>query len=361
MNETLRFSWGHIIAFLALLLVSYFSFMGLAYLTNGNFTFALIGMVVIDLVYLAVFIGAQILKAQGVKMERKIRIERVVVLSSPLIFVAGMIFMAHFFTVHSQEEQVKKTFKASIDDARQLFADYEDYAASRMQTYHNSLASIISNQKNTAKMKETGFVAGKEKVQMENMEETLRLQLHSSNYNRVKESALRWIDNAQNGATTWNVFILGNTKEIKETIINWENQLREFSSKKMSNEEIITPVAEFSSSGARSAIDGLDRLTASFTTQKFPTAWAILFGIVVYAMLLLPYLLQRRHTKSLYMSLFKKKDRDSSLTVSSEEVRQPNPEEVTKTNPEKMRQQVKEPETKSRKPAPSSPPGTFRL
>lgn len=318
MNETLKFSWGHIIAFFALLLVSYITFMGLTYLTNGNFIFSLIGMVIIDLVYLAVFIGAQMLKSSGVKMNRKIVMERVLVFASPAVFVVGMIFMSHFFTVNKQEKEIREIFNTSIGDTRQLFADYEEYTRVRMENYNKMLSDIISNPKKADLYKKAGFVKEKENVQKENMEETLRLQLSSPSYAKVKESALKWIDNAQNGATTWNVFILGNTKEIKETIKNWEEQLRSFSSKKMSNEELDGPVAEFKSQGAQAALEGLERLTVTFTTQKFPTLWAILFGVVVYFMLILPYLLQRRHTKSQYENLFKKKNRDTGFNINAD-------------------------------------------
>ncbi|MDE6296461.1 MAG: hypothetical protein K2L89_01320 [Muribaculaceae bacterium] len=317
MNERLNFSWGHIIAFLALLLISYISFMGLTYLTNGNFTFSIVGMIIIDLVYLAVFIGAQMLKGSGVKMDRKIKMERVLIFASPAIFIAGMIFMSHFFTVNRQEEEIRKVFNASIGDTRQLFADYENYTRERMENYDKMLTGIISDPAKADLYKKAGFVKEKENVQKENMKETLHLQLNSPSYASVKESALKWIDDAQNGATTWNVFILGNTKEIKETIKNWEEQLRSFSSKKMSNEELAGPVPEFKSQGAQAALNGLEKLNVTFTTQKFPTIWAIIFGIVVYFMLILPYLLQRRHTKSQYEGLLKKKNRDTGFSINT--------------------------------------------
>ena len=38
MNEQLKFSWGHIIAFLALIIISYISFVGVTYMTDGDFT-----------------------------------------------------------------------------------------------------------------------------------------------------------------------------------------------------------------------------------------------------------------------------------------------------------------------------------
>ena len=43
MNEELRFSRGHILAFLALIFIAYVTFMGITYLTLGNFGYAGIG------------------------------------------------------------------------------------------------------------------------------------------------------------------------------------------------------------------------------------------------------------------------------------------------------------------------------
>lgn len=54
MFEKLQFSWGHIIAFLALIAVSYLSFVGLTYLTGGNFMWAVACMSVIDIVFILV-------------------------------------------------------------------------------------------------------------------------------------------------------------------------------------------------------------------------------------------------------------------------------------------------------------------
>ena len=127
MNEKLQFSWGHIIAFIALIAVSYISFVGFTYLTNGDFTFALLGMGLTDIVFILFFIGAQQMKASGVKMKRKIIWERIFIFGSPIIFIAGMISMSHFWTVRSQNDAIVKTFKNAINSSRQLFSDYEEY------------------------------------------------------------------------------------------------------------------------------------------------------------------------------------------------------------------------------------------
>lgn len=69
------------------------------------------------------------------------------------------------------------------------------------------------------------------------MVKALRLQLISENYDSLKTEATKWIESSSNGASTWNVFLLGNTKEIKKAIHEWSIQLANFSSHKMNNEE----------------------------------------------------------------------------------------------------------------------------
>ena len=310
MNEKLNFSWGHIVAFLALIAVGYISFVGFTYLTNGDFSFALIGMGATMALFILFFIGAQQLKASGVKMGRKIVWERIFIFGSPLIFVAGMISMSHFWTVKSQNDEIVETFKKSINSSRQLFSDYEAYANQRIDTYTANLSrTIVNREADPQRFRQAGFDESKASVQKENMVALLRLQLLSQNYDSLKTAANKWIDDASQGASTWNVFLLGNTREIKAALGNWENQLKSFSAKEMSNEALFGKVAHFQSGGVENAVVGIESLTSSFTTQKPPAVAAILFGVIVYLMLLFPYFLQDRHSKSSYGSIVTKKKR----------------------------------------------------
>ena len=334
MNKTLKFSWGHIIAFLALIAVSYISFVGFTYLKNGNFTIALIEMGITDLFYIFVFIGAQQLKASGVKMKRKIIWERILLFVSPLIFIVGMISMSHFWTVRSRDQLIVEQFSNSIESAKQLFDDYEDYSNKRIEKYESTLNNIIGSQYSKPDLfKNAGFQRGKTDVQKANMVETLRLQLLSTNYYNLKNKAIKWIDEANQGASTWNVFLLGNTREIKSSIAEWENQLKSFSAKEMTNEsltaqyftkdqyqrgDIFDEEEKFISIGAKKAIDGIDGLTSAFTKPELPNVYAIVFGIILYFMLLFPYLIQERHSKSSYKTIGKKISNKSKITISSD-------------------------------------------
>lgn len=299
MNERLQFSWGHIIAFVALIAVSYISFMGITYLTAGNFVAALAGMAIIDILLMLFFIGAQQMKASGEHINRKIIFERIFIFGSPIVFIAAMMPMSHFWTVKSNETQIVNTFQGAISSAKQLFPDYEKYSQNRIDAYGKSLDQIISSG-NPSLFAKAGFVEGKTAVQKQNMLETLRLQLLSENYTAIKTPATEWLDNATQSASIWNVFLLGNTREIKEALEQWEGKLKGFSEKQMSNEALLSEVPQFSSNGVSAALSQLDQMSTNFTRWHFPAWSGIIFGIVIYLMLLFPYILQERHTKSIY-------------------------------------------------------------
>lgn len=303
MNEQLKFSWGHIIAFLALIVISYVSFVGCTYLTDGQFLTSGIVMIVCDAVLLLIFIGMQIAKSTAHKFSRWIWVERIFFVISPLVFIVSLIPYFHFWTIHSQNDEIVETFSSAIKASKQMFSDYDDYANERIADYEFMLGKVISDKSSNPKeYAACGFVDGKENLQKENMVKTLRLQLLSCNYDSLKTEALKWIDSSCEGANTWNVFLIGNIHEIKDAIHGWNKQLSSYAENKLSNEETHGEVMDFSdSSQSLSTMDKeLDSLTTTFTKMRFPNLQSIVIAMLLYFALLFPYLLQDRHTKSVY-------------------------------------------------------------
>lgn len=304
MDEQLKFSWGHIIAFLALIFISYVTFVGVVYQTDGDFAKAAITMVAVDVVLVVVFIGSQMAKSTAHKFSKRIWLERIGIIASPFIFILCMLPYFHFWTVHSYNEEIIGNFTNAIKASNQMFKDYDDYANTRIDNYQNMLERVIFNRSiHPEQFAACGFSAGKEQNQKENMLKTLRLQLLSSNYDSLRTSADKWIESSSEGASTWNVFLLGNTKEIKAAIKDWNLQLCEFSEKKLSNEEFLdNEVTAFSESSQslRNVENGLDSLTDLFIQKSFPNAVAIISAVLLYLAMLFPYILQDRHTKSTY-------------------------------------------------------------
>lgn len=322
MNEQLKFSWGHIIAFLALIILSYITFVGVTYKTDGDFTKAGIAMVAIDVVLFVFFLGAQMMKATTRRFAKRIWIERILVLGSPVVFLLCLMPYFHFGTVQSQDEEIVKHFTDAISASKQMFADYDSYSTERIYNYDHMLGRVITNKiVHPDEFASCGFSSGKEEIQRDNMVKSLRLQLISENYDSLKTEATKWIESSSNGASTWNVFLMGNTKEIKNAIHDWNVQLQEFSKHKMSNEafndyNVVKAFEEVS--GSLDSVDrGLDGLTAMFIKSSLPSIGSILGAIVFYFALLFPYFLQDRHTKSQFRLIGMEKgvSRMSSMTL----------------------------------------------
>lgn len=297
MNEQLKFSWGHIIAFLALVFIAYTTFVGATYYSCGNFCIATVTSIVVVVVLFVIFIGAQMGKATSVKFSKRIWIERLFVFSSPVVFIICMMPFYHFGVVHSQEDEIIGTFNETINASRRMFTDYEEYSINRIANYNALLDSVIGRGSNQSASRMVH-------IEKPNMVETLRLQLLSDNFSSLKTSAEQWIDKSSEGASTWNVFLLGNTREIKTAIRDWNGQLEKFSEHKMNNEELEGGEKVQTFSEAKETMDSIDvgfnTLTAKYTEPSFPPLWAIVVSVLLYCALALPYLIQDRHTKSTY-------------------------------------------------------------
>lgn len=292
-NETLKFSWGHIIAFVVLIFISYVSFMGITYLTDGDFLYAGVGVLIINLLLIIFFILPQILKGTDEKFSRKIVFERILFFCAPVVFVVAMMPYAHFWNVFEKRSQIETTFSESIKTSKGMFESYETYADARIKNYDKKLA--------------------REKLQpvaRDNKVEALKLQLVDKNYTSLKNSAFEWIDNAS-GATVWNVFMIGNVKKNENALDVWNSSLTVFSNKKMADED--SEVVAFSSTdkSVNVAKDNLSSLRGVYTLKSGPTVIALLIGLLLYFLLLFPYIIQSRNTKSTYRLI---DSEDSSYT-----------------------------------------------
>lgn len=302
-NQTLKFSWGHIIAFVSLIFISYVMYMGAFYQNGGDFTSAAIKVALIDLIILITFIGAQIIKGTDEKFNRSIIIERILICLCPIAFGFAMISYNHFWSVFEQRKQIESQFNSSIEGAKQMFVSYDKYVEERIKTYESNLDSILIARAggNSTLYGKAGFTGTNDRVKKENFVHTLDLQLRSQNTDSLKFVALKWIDEANQGASVWNAFLVGNVKQISEAIKSWHKTLQAYSEAKMSNETIRgNEVHTFDENGQsiEDATKGLDSLKDIYTKSsgvKFHTIWT---GIIIFLMLLFPYSLQRRNEKA---------------------------------------------------------------
>lgn len=279
-NETLKFSWGHIIAFLALIFINYLSFMGLTYMTDGNFIVAGLGVVIIDVLLLSVFLGVQLLKSTERKFSKRIILERVLLFLTPLVFFLCFLPQAHFWTVFDQREEIEGQFTESVINVKNIFVSYEQYVDKRISDYKRQISKT-----------------DKSVVSRTNKIEALTLQLKSDNYYNLKNAAIEWIDKAS-GATVWNVFMIGNIKTISEAVKGWKTSLIEVSKKKMSGE--VCHTYESNKIDSMEEIECFSNINKIYSVKKPKKLYVWIIMVVLYGMLIFPYLIQNRHIKSSY-------------------------------------------------------------
>lgn len=277
MNEELRFSWGHILAFLALIFIAYVTFMGITYFTLGDFVIAGIGAVGCVILLAVSLLGAQIKKGAPTKFYKAMIRERCLLLMSPVVLALVFYPYNHFWSVLGQEDMIAHDFKTSISHAHGIFDEYESYAQQRI----DSLSSSLSN-------------ASKEICK--NRVDELTLLLLSENYGQLKSEADSWIDNASKNSTVWNVFLLGNVDNIIGAVDKWSADLNAVSKKHLLCEEY--EVADFGSEcvARQQAVLGLANLKGKYsdTGFKFNTL-SLITMIICFLMLLCPYFIQERN------------------------------------------------------------------
>lgn len=280
MNRKLRFSWGHIVAFLALIFIAYVVFMGATYYTVGNYYVGLIAMGCSVLLIVLTILGAQVLKGVDKKFHRSIVWERILVLCSPLIIIIVGVPFSHFWTVQSSEDEIIQQFDKSIKASMGIFSDYESYSDSRIEHLKSSLVSKI-----------------KDDQLVNNRVDELSLYLKSSTTKSIKE-AKGWINKVSDSPSIWNVFLFGNISTIEGAIEQWTESLNAISQKSISSE---TDVDSFSTANIHKekALNGLTSLKGMYQETKTPNALAIMTLIICYLMLLCPYFVQERHSRNI--------------------------------------------------------------
>ena len=282
-NEKLKFSWGHIVASLALVAIAYCTFVGMVYLTKGQFVLS--GCVTLAIVILlgVIFFVPQQLKGTSHRFEKRIKWERAFIFASPVLFVLLMVPFSHAWTVHFRQGKILNTFDQLMTNATDMFNQYESYANVRIKDYSDYCSFL-----------------GNDSVSVNNLE-IMELVLRSANYENLKEASIAWVNKASSGrVSTWNIFLLGNISEIKEAIHKWHGSLQEFSHMNLSWEKPINPrIFDYDDSCINNIDEQISTLTACYEDIKGFNPITVLWLGLAYVMLLFPYLIQTRHSKTI--------------------------------------------------------------
>lgn len=340
MYKNLKFSWAHILAFLAIICMGYVTYVGLTYKMNDGFFIPFCGTMGILVIILIWFIGAQQLKGINNKFsfKRCVILERFFVFTSPVVFIFCLIPFNHAWNVYSHADEIEEIFRKAIESSTQMFDDYEVYAKERISNYHDFLERVKANKDIQPTIYEKIGFSGKnddKKIKIET--EMLTRQL-MTRYDSLNIEARKWIERANQSTSVWNIFLVGNIHEIKSAFICWSQQLVSFSSMILSTEvsdDGSRPVSFNASSFCKeklysekvepfhigeeqhkAVIEGLDNLSDFYTANDHCMLISFVLGFILYFMFLLPYLIQKRNGVSTYQ-LFGRRFMNEGLEVPS--------------------------------------------
>ena len=137
----------------------------------------------------------------------------------------------------------------------------------------------------------------------------------------MKEQCTDWIHDVDKNVTVWNPFLLGNIPYVKNGITDWHKKLYEFSEFKMQDERDVAYFDE-DRTYIQEVLDGLDKTQQIYSNWHF-NFWALLTGLLCYALLIFAYLIQERNNRSTYTLLSNKRYKtfDNQIKITDDGIR----------------------------------------
>lgn len=295
-NQTFKFSFAHIISFVAMLLIGYGVFMGLCYWWGGEFYKALGAALGAMAVILGGIYFMQMLKASERDFEKNLRRERAVVVLFVGLCLACFLPYNHFWLVNSQGDVLEGKFTSAMQGGKAMFTHYHSYAQERQEAYRQHLDTAVLDPDSEAY--QVARSLGGNKVVMPLLHSAAELRLLPSNYGHLRGGAEKWIDESQAGFSAFNVHLLGNLSEIKEAFMGWHAALSSYADYRLLGESESMQVFDRDSKQLETPITQLESIRQLCTEASGISFIGILTGLVLFGLLSLPYHLQGRHTKA---------------------------------------------------------------
>lgn len=304
-----KFSLADLLTVLGTLGFGFFCFLSVNFLTLGDTTLSIIWAVIISLILGGLAFGVKLVKRTSRNFKTYIIWEWVLISLFLVVAFFAIFPFSHYFVVTAQKENIQNKVVSNINQADGLFIAYESYADDRLNIYKSRLNSIVAAKRvNPEEYKNFDFVEGTDdNTQVENKMFTLKAQLYPSNYSDMKEINLTWLSDAKDKVTSWSpTGIVKVVNTLKVEISSWNQQLKSYSSFRAQGETATD--FDFPLS--------FDDVSGIFNKNSKPTLLSLSIGIGLFVLLLLSYLITRRHSKNPYTLFGKRKvKKDGKIDV----------------------------------------------
>lgn len=293
---------GHVVVALGVIFMGDVSFLGTAYLASGYVAVAAMGASTMAAGLLALSVALQRLKATERHFDSCIAAERI----AAAAMVAGCALTAvpflHFFNVNKHEKEIAAHFHAALAEVGPMFDEYESAAKARAGKYRDALRLAAKDERlRTAYGIERlgeDRPADADSIVLRNMEKALGLLLLPPEHFRLRKEATEWAAMAQ-GGTTWNAFLLGNTRELRRALDEWREFMEKTCARSLANEHLAgTDMMAPSFHHASEAAGHLDKVEDACSTLAWPSPLGAALFAGCCMLLFFPHWLQSRNSLS---------------------------------------------------------------
>ena len=292
MNQS-KFSLADLLTLLTALVFGFVCFLGANFFTLGEIAPSIILAAIIVVLLCATALGAKLLKRTRRNFKTCFVLEiTLLVLFTGLIAFFSYSPFSHFFVVSEKRAEIQSKLTASITQAENMFAEYERYAANREDLYNGKLHSVVAAKNiDSSEYYTFGFIddSVSEDKQIENKVTTLRDDLFPTNYKDRKQIASNWLEKARSIVENWKpIGIVGVVNEVEKNSNEWLSTLVELSLIRENGETADDFTYDLS----------FDDVKKHFTTLGKPTLVSIVFTAFVFLLMLLSWIVTKRHPKS---------------------------------------------------------------
>lgn len=298
MKQTSKFSLADVLTILTALAFGFICFLGKNFYTMGNTSVSITWSILIATSLAATALAAKQLKQTSGNFKTMFIIEIVVL----VLFTVLTVFFAyspfpHYFNVLTKKTEIKNKLQTSIVQAENMFAEYEQYAEIRKNSYKGRLVAAVNTRSISGKDYTIyGFAVGdvSDNVQINNKMFTIHADLFPTTYsdtadnNGIKEVAISWLTKAKNTTSNWKpIGIVNVVNELENNSKGWLSQLISFSKVREKGENYTDFDYKLT----------FNDVKTHFITPGSPTLLSISLTAVAYVLMLLSWFVTKRHTR----------------------------------------------------------------
>lgn len=283
-----KFSFSFTFSIMALLVFSYFAFMGLIYWLGGGILLPAaitLAFVLVAIVCIYVMCLSKATRWTTFGLVGQIFFGSIVF----VLLVAAACPFTNFIRAVEKSDEISQGVAAICDNAIGLDKAYAEYVDKRINDYKSNLQHVSNGKSmNPSRYQEClGRATGATDAEkINNLANSLRSKLLPASTDTIVGGRRLWLENAK-GASVWNPLTPANINKIDSQVSGYLDNYKKLSETTYAGEEAVPfEYQEFN----KSVSDFLD----GFRHLQIPSVLALFFSLLCFLIMMLPYFLSER-------------------------------------------------------------------